>query len=62
IGIGARLAGEFLLHGTHFIVGFIFSGVVYTAVCIVCAFYYPRVFGLYRDDLELFLKFLRART
>lgn len=62
IGIGARFAGEFLLRGTHFIVGFIFSGVFYTAVCIVCAFYYPRVFGLYRDDLEFFLKFLRART
>ncbi|HOL35533.1 MAG TPA: oligosaccharide flippase family protein [bacterium] len=61
IGIDSRFFGDFLLRGTPFIFSFIFSGLVYTAVCIVCAFYYPRVFGLYRDDIEFFLRFFQFK-
>ncbi len=58
----ARFAGSRFFSEVHFIAGFIFSGLFYSIMAVIIGFYFPRVFGLYRDDLKFFMRFFRSHT
>ncbi|MGC9065446.1 MAG: lipopolysaccharide biosynthesis protein [Candidatus Ratteibacteria bacterium] len=57
----ARFFTQFLAD-KNFIAGFILSGAAYTILVGIFAFYFPRIFGLYRQDIQFFITLIRDLT
>lgn len=58
----SRFIGGHLFSRLHFIAVIVFSGLIYSVMLGAIAFYFPRIFGLYREDLQFFVKIFKLGT